>query len=105
MGYVSLIISTTLTALIGAVVGAVVAVVISATKSKFGKNAAMEECIKHMSVLMLKDQTKQANNAGEITIEERASIHAFAKACRKIGANGETEECEHIVDALPIKHE
>lgn len=109
MDYITLVITTSITALVGAVVGAAVTTIVTMAKDKKRGHDDANEALKDGMKLLLMDKatsiTKAAVIDGEITMEDRVKVHNLTNTARALGANGESHECDRLVDELPTKHE
>lgn len=108
MDYMQIAVTAAITALVSGIVGAVVATLVSMAKDKKRGDDVRDEALREGMRLLLVDKvtylTQAAVNDGGITLQQRSFIHDLAKSARALGANGETEECDKAVDALPLIH-
>lgn len=101
-------ITAAITSLVSGLVGAVVATLIGMAKDKRRTDNASDQAMREGMKLLLVDKvtylTQAAVDDGQITLQQRSFIHELARSARALGANGETEECDKAVDALPLMH-
>ena len=104
MDVIQIAITAAITALVSGLVAAVVSSVVAKGGQLHEREEAQQEIIKCLAVDKVTYLTQKSVNEGEITIKQRSFIHDLARAARVLGANGETEECDRIVDEIPTKH-
>lgn len=108
MDVLTIAVTAAVTSLVSGLVGAIVATLISMAKDKRRNDSASDQAMREGMKLLLVDKvtylTQSAVDVGEITLQQRSFIHELAKSARALGANGETEECDKAVDALPLTH-